>query len=72
MNNKFQFSKLSVDDIFGRLEEIAKKEKIKITEDALMEIAKISDGGMRDSISLLDQLTSYASDVITDKEVESF
>ncbi len=66
---KFQFSKLTNDDIFNRLKEIAKKEKIKITDEAMMEIAKISDGGMRDSINFLDQLRSFNSNEITIDDV---
>ena len=62
---KFQFSKLTVDNIVNRLKEIAKAEKIKIADDALYEIAKISDGGMRDSINFLDQLRSFTSNKIT-------
>ena len=66
---KFQFSKLSVTEIVDRLTEIAKKEKIKITNEALLEIAKISDGGMRDSINFLDQLRSFADKQITIDDV---
>ncbi len=66
---KFQFNKISIDGIVHRLKEIAKLEKIKITDDALLEIAKISDGGMRDSINFLDQLRSFTSDKITINDV---
>ena len=48
---------------------LEKLEKIKITDDALFEIAKISDGGMRDSINFLDQLRSFNSDEITINDV---
>ncbi len=66
---KFQFNKLTVEEIFGKLKEISKNEKIKITDDALLEIAKISDGGMRDSINFLDQLRSFATNKITINDV---
>lgn len=66
---KFQFSKLSNDAIVGRLKEIAHLEKIEIEDDALDEISKISDGGMRDSINFLDQLRSFTSDKITIDDV---
>ena len=62
---KFQFNKITVDGIVDRLKEIAKIEKIKIEDDAILEIAKISDGGMRDSINFLDQLRSFKSTKIT-------
>lgn len=62
---RFDFKKISVEKIIERLEYISKKEKIKISKNALEEIAKISDGAMRDAIGLLDQLSSY-----TNKEID--
>ncbi len=62
---KFQFNKLTDEEIVGKLKEISKNEKIAIDEDALYEIAKISDGGMRDSINFLDQLRSFNNKNIT-------
>lgn len=62
---KFQFNKIGIEDIVLTLKNIASKEKIKIEESALYEIAKIADGGMRDSINLLDQLRSVNNDNIT-------
>ena len=66
---KFQFNKLEIEDIFKRLREIADLEKIDISDDALYEIAKISDGGMRDSINFLDQIRSFTNDKITISDV---
>ena len=66
---RFDFKKISVNDIKNRLEYICKEEKIQIDEDALALIGKLSDGGMRDSLSLLDQLTSYTNDKITTEDV---
>lgn len=66
---KFQFNKLSNDLNTRKLREIADNEKIEITDDALYEIANISDGGMRDSINFLDQLRSYKSGNITVDDV---
>ena len=66
---KFQFNKITNDDIVSRLKEISKLEKIKIDDDALYEIAKISDGGMRDSINFLDQLRSFSTNKITINDV---
>jgi len=66
---KFQFNKISDNEIVKRLKEIAKLEKIKITDEALSEIAKISDGGMRDSINFLDQLRSFTINEITIDDV---
>jgi len=66
---KFQFNKIEVVDIVKKLREIADKEKINITDEALTEIAKISDGGMRDSINFLDQLRSFSQSDITISDV---
>ena len=56
---KFQFNRVDDSDIVKRLKQISDIEKINISDDALYEIARVSDGGMRDSINLLDQLCSY-------------
>ena len=66
---KFQFNKIEVDDIVKKLKEICEKESISIEDDALYEIAKISDGGMRDSINFLDQLRSFNNEKITIDDV---
>ncbi len=66
---KFQFNKITIDDIVSRLKEISKLENIDIEYDALVEIAKISDGGMRDSINFLDQVRSFTSKKITIDDV---
>lgn len=66
---KFQFNKLEIEDIVKRLREIADLEKIYIDDEALYEIAKISDGGMRDSINFLDQIRSFTNDKITISDV---
>jgi len=54
---RYDFRRITTDDIVKHLRFISNKENIKITDDALFAIAKNSAGGMRDSISLLDQLS---------------
>lgn len=54
---RFDFRRITTDDIVKHLRWISEQEKIKISDDALFAIAKNSAGGMRDSISLLDQLS---------------
>lgn len=56
---KFQFLKFSNDEIVKKLTEIAFKESIVVGEDVLFEIARLSDGGLRDAINMLDQLSSF-------------
>ena len=63
---KFQFNKISIDNIVDRLKTISELEKIEIDDNALYEIAKISDGGMRDSINFLDQLRSFNNHITID------
>ncbi len=59
---RFDFEKISEKDIVERLNTIVRTENISITEEALYEIARLSDGGMRDSISMLDQVISYVDE----------
>ena len=62
---KFRFSKISDDQIVDRLKEISEIENIIIEDDALFEIARLADGGMRDAINMLDQLIAYSNSNIT-------
>ena len=62
---KFDFNKISVNKIKERLEYIIKQEKIKIEDDAITEIARLADGGMRDALSILDQVVAYSDSKIT-------
>lgn len=54
---RFDFKRITTEDIVKHLRYIADSEKINITDDALLYIAQNSAGGMRDSIALLDQLS---------------
>jgi len=67
---RFSFRPISIDDAVKHLAYIAKEEKIKITDEALKLIAQRSDGSFRDSISLLDQLSSLTDSDITAKLIE--
>ena len=62
---KFDFNKISVNKIRERLNYIIKEEKIDIEEDAITEIARLADGGMRDALSILDQVVAYSDSTIT-------
>ena len=54
---RFDFKRITTEDISKHLRYISDKEGINITDDALSYIAQNSAGGMRDSIALLDQLS---------------
>ena len=69
---RFDFRRITTDDIVKHLRYISDNEGINITDDALFAIAKNSAGGMRDSISLLDQLSILGiSKEITTDDVNS-
>lgn len=61
----FHFSRISEDSIVKNLSMICEKEKIDCDESILQQIAILSDGGMRDSLGMLDKLNSYKTGKIT-------
>ena len=63
---RFDFKAISQSGISERIREICDKENIKITEEAIAEITNLAEGGMRDALSLLDQVISY----VANKEIE--
>ena len=52
---RFDFKKISNDDVIKRLEYVAKESNIEITKDALKLIAVLSEGAMRDALSILER-----------------
>lgn len=56
---RFDFKRISPADIAARLKFVAQQENFELTDEAAMLIARISDGGMRDALSLLDRCASY-------------
>ena len=59
---RYGFRAITREDAVKHLQHIAKEEKLKISDDALKLIAERGDGSFRDSISLLDQLSSLADE----------
>ena len=59
------FSRIKLESLETRLQEIATKENINITSDAIHEIALYADGGLRDALGMLDKLASYSLEQIT-------
>jgi len=66
---RLQFKRISVLEAVGKLEEIAKKEKLKCDKNALFMIAKATEGALRDAESLLDQLASFSEGKIREEDV---
>ena len=62
---RFDFKKISINKIVERINYIIEQENIKIEKEAIEEIARLSDGGMRDALSILDQVIAYSDDKIT-------
>ncbi len=60
---RFDFGRIAAEDIADRLNEIAEKEGISLTADAALMIAKLSDGAMRDALSLLDVCASSGKEI---------
>lgn len=65
----FDFNRIQVDDIAGHLAKIAQREEITVDNDGLHIIAQKADGGLRDALSMFDQIVSYTNRNVTYKAV---
>lgn len=65
----FDFNRIQVEDIANHLSTIANRENIAFESDGLHIIAQKADGGLRDALSMFDQIASYANKNITYKAV---
>lgn len=68
---RFDFRRIPVDSIVKRIEYIAKESGVEIRREASKLIAKLSDGALRDAISILDQCISLGSKELTYEDVLS-
>lgn len=66
---RFDFKRISVEDIAERLRLVCREEGLNAEEDALRLIARNSDGAMRDALSILDQCSVYGDGTITHDSV---
>ena len=69
---RFNFQKISLENFKKQISKICDLEKIKITEEAIEEIAYLSEGGLRDALSLLDQLSSNEEEITAEKILENY
>lgn len=60
---RYDFKRIGVDDIAGRLKKVAAADGINATEDALELIAEIGDGSMRDALSVLDRCSAFGEEL---------
>lgn len=61
----YDFNRITIPDTVGYLQKIAQKEQINIDVEALNVIAQKSDGGMRDALSIFDQLVNFCGTSIS-------
>ena len=66
---RYDFSKVSDEDIRERIKVILEKENITYNEDAISLVISLADGGMRDALSILDQVLAYSGDKLNVKDV---
>lgn len=67
---RYDFQRISTEGIYNRLIAICNKENIQAEENALMHIAKLADGHMRDALTMLDKTVAYDS-TITELNITS-
>ncbi len=65
----FDFKAISVQDAVEYLQQIAERENVKIEPEALNVIAQKAEGGMRDALSIFDQVVSFCGSEVTYKQV---
>jgi DNA polymerase-3 subunit gamma/tau len=66
---RFDFRRIGIADIMGRLATVLEQEGFPAPEDALRTIARKADGGMRDALSLLDQVIALTGGEISQESV---
>lgn len=66
---RFDFTKVSKEEIVERIKFILDKENINCDEEVIETIAQLSDGGLRDALSILDQCIAYAQNNIKIKHI---
>lgn len=68
---RFDFKPLTTTEIKSKLKEVAKNEGIQIEDEALEGIAEVAEGGMRDALSVLDQVIVYSDATLTIEDVNN-
>lgn len=66
---RFDFKRVSVNDLISHLKNIAGQANLNIEETALEIIARKADGSVRDALSLMDQIAAFAGDKVTEEDV---
>lgn len=66
---KYNFRRLTIEQMVSRLQEVAGQMDISIEDEALLLIARRANGGMRDALGMLDQLNAYSDGSISRQDV---
>lgn len=66
---RFDFHRVSVSQLVDRLKEVLELEGVSGNEEALLPIARRAEGGVRDALSLLDQVLSFSGDTVEPEDV---
>jgi DNA polymerase III subunit gamma/tau len=66
---RFDFRRITTQGIVSRLRTVLREEGVEADDDALMPIARRAEGGMRDALSLMDQVLSFAEGRVTGEDV---
>ena len=66
---RYDFSKVSDEDIKNRIATVLKAEGISFNEEAINLIVSLADGGMRDALSILDQVLAYSGDHLNVEDI---
>lgn len=67
---RFEFKNLSVEQLEDRLKYISENERLDIEEDAIKKISTLAKGGLRDAISILDQVSNYSEKITLENILE--
>jgi len=66
---RFDFRPISAPEMVGRMQEVAGKTNLEISEEALYVISRVADGSLRDALSIMDQASSLGEGKITPEEI---
>lgn len=69
---RFDFKPISIQDIENRLKFVCGEENLKVTDDAIKEIAMMSNGGLRDALSILDQVAGSGEEIDIQDVIANF
>lgn len=66
---RYDFTKVSNADIYTRMTDILNKEGVSYSDEAVKAVIALADGGMRDALSILDQILAYSGSSLKEEDV---